>query len=462
MQMKGGDNMRETTIAAISTPLGAGGIGIVRMSGPMALEIAAIVFRANSGKAAQEIQGYNSALGRVHDGGEAIDDAILHVYRAPRSYTGEDIAELSCHGGSWVLRRVLRLCTENGAELAGPGEFTKRAFLNGKLGLTEAEAVMDIIMARGEAANRAAISAKDSAISSKINGFTKKLVYHSAHLAAWADFPDEDLEKLDTMRLGEAMQEVQREIEELLRTYDAGRAIREGIPAAIVGKPNVGKSTLMNLLSGDERSIVTDIPGTTRDVIEDVVRLGDFILLLADTAGIRETEDPVESAGVHRSRKKLATAELIFAVFDSADELTAEDIALIQSLPAEKTIAVINKIDLPQKLDRSIIEESIPRVATISAKDGAGLTDLRRAAEELLGLADFDSSAGIIINERQRVCLVKARDSLAEGLTALDAAMLDAVSVSLDYAIEELLTLTGEKASDLVIDEVFSRFCVGK
>jgi tRNA modification GTPase len=334
--------------------------------------------------------------------------------------------------------------------------------LNGKLGLTEAEAVMDIIGAQSEAANRAAISAKDSAISVKISSFTEKLVYHSANLAAWADFPDEDLEKLDTLSLEEALRKTQEELEELLRTYDAGRAIREGIPAAIVGKPNVGKSTLMNLLSGDERSIVTDIPGTTRDVIEDVVRLGDFILLLADTAGIRETDDPVESVGVSRSRKKLATAELIFAVFDSADELTAEDIELLKSLPAEKTIAVINKIDLPQKLDRVMIEEYIPRVATISAKDGAGLDDLRRAAEELLGLADFDSSAGILINERQRLCLVKAYESLSEGLTALDNEMLDAVSVSLDYAIEELLTLTGERASDRVIDEGFSRFCVGK
>jgi tRNA modification GTPase len=428
----------------------------------LALEIAAGIFRANSGKQVQDMQGYTSALGRVYSEGEAIDDAILHVYRAPKSYTGEDTAELSCHGGPWILRQVLRLCTENGAELAGPGEFTKRAFLNGKLGLTEAEAVMDIIMARGEAANRAAISAKDSAVSARINGLVEKLVYHSAHLAAWADFPDEDLEKLDTVSLEENLRKTHEDIAELLKTYDAGRAIREGIPAAIVGKPNVGKSTLMNLLSGDERSIVTDIPGTTRDVIEDVVRLGDFILLLADTAGIRETDDPVESVGVSRSRKKLATAELIFAVFDSADELTAEDIELLKSLPAEKAIAVINKIDLPQRLDRAVIEENIPRIATISAKDGSGLTELRRAAEEMLGLADFDSSAGIIINERQRVCLVKARESLAEGLAALEAGMLDAVSVSLDYAIEELLTLTGERASDRVIDEVFSRFCVGK
>jgi tRNA modification GTPase len=454
--------MQEKTIAAISTPLGAGGIGIVRLSGPMALEIAARIFRANSAKPVSDMPGYSAALGRVYDSGGAIDDAILHVYRAPKSYTGEDIAELSCHGGPWVLRRVLRLCTENGAGLAGPGEFTKRAFLNGKLGLTEAEAVMDIIGAQSEAANRAAISAKDSAISAKINSFTEKLVYHSAHLAAWADFPDEDLEKLDTVGRREAMQGVRAEIEGLLKTYDAGRAIREGIPAAIVGKPNVGKSTLMNLLSGDERSIVTDIPGTTRDIIEDTVRLGDFILLLADTAGIRETEDPVESVGVSRSRKKLATAELVFAVFDSADELTAEDIELIKSLPAEKTIAVINKIDLPQKLDRAFIEANVPRVATVSAKDGAGIDDLRRAAEGLLGLADFDPSAGVIVNERQRACLLKARDSLAEGLAALEAGMLDAVSVSIDYAIEELLTLTGERASDRVIDEVFSRFCVGK
>ncbi len=443
--------MEETTIAAISTPPGAGGIGIIRLSGPLAFKIAAGAFRANSGKEIFKMPGYTSALGRVFDGGEPVDDAILHVYRAPKSYTGEDVAELSCHGGPWVLRRVLRLCLALGAEPAGPGEFTRRAFFNGKLGLTEAEAVMDVISAQTQAANRAAILARDSAVSRKIKTVADTLVGQSAHIAAWADFPEEDLEELDRNYLREVLLHSQQELDGLLKSYDAGRALREGVPAAIVGKPNVGKSTLMNLLSGQERSIVTEIPGTTRDVVEDFVRLGDFILKLADTAGIRETDDPVEHIGVERSRERIDAAGLVFAVFDSADALDAEDEALIKSLPAERTIAVINKIDLPQKLDRAVIERSIPRVVTISAKEGSGLEELRLAAGDLLGLTDFDSAAGVIINERQRTCALKARDSVKEALDALAAGMLDAAGVSIDYAIDELLALTGERASERVI-----------
>jgi tRNA modification GTPase len=450
----------ESTLAAISTPLGVGGIGVIRISGPLALQVAGRVFRC--GRDITHMAGYTSVLGRVYDGEQPVDDAILQVFRAPKSYTGEDVAELSCHGGLWVMRRVLRLCLANGAEPAGPGEFTKRAFLNGKLGLTQAEAVMDILCATGDGAMKAAITARDGATGRKVKELAERLVFQSAHIAAWADFPEEDLERLDLNLLRDDLTQVLAGLDALLKGYDAGRLMREGVPAVIAGKPNVGKSTLMNLLSGEERSIVTDIPGTTRDVIEESVRLGDFVLNLADTAGIRETADPVEIAGVERSRARLRTAGLIFAVFDSADSLTAEDFALLESLPPERCIAVINKIDLEPRLDRAAIEAILPRVVTISAKDGSGLDELRAAAEDLLGLTDFDPTAAVVVNERQKLCAEKARASLEEGLAALGAGMLDACAVSIDYAIGELLTLTGERASDRVVDEVFSRFCVGK
>lgn len=450
------------SIAAISTPLGAGGIGVIRISGDDAFAIAGKVFRANSGKPVDKMRGYTSALGRIYDGENPVDDAICQIFRAPKSYTGENVAELSCHGGIWILQNVLRLCLENGARAASPGEFTKRAFLNGKLKLTQAEAVMDLIGAQGKSAVKAALLARDGAIASKVNAIADKLVGQSAHLAAWADFPDEDLEKLDTSLLAGILDDAVKETDELLATYDTGKLLREGITAAIVGKPNVGKSTLMNLLLGEERSIVTDIPGTTRDVVEDTVRLGDFVLRLADTAGIRETLDPVESVGVERSRAQIESAELIFAVFDSADELSREDEALLEQLADKPCIAIINKIDLPGKLNISFIESKIPRVVTISAKTGIGVRELEQAAIELLGLSPLDTTAAIIVSERQRSCLLKARDSVSEARLALQAGMLDAVSVCIDFAVDELLTLTGEKASERVVDEVFARFCVGK
>lgn len=451
-----------STVAAISTPFGAGGIGIIRISGPAAFAVAGKVFRANNQKAIDAMRGYSSALGRVYDGNHAIDDAILQIFRAPKSYTGEDVAELSCHGGTWILQHVLRLCIEHGAQPAAAGEFTKRAFLNGKLSLTQAEAVMDLIASQGESAAKAALSARDGSIAKEIGGIAESLTAQSAQLAAWADFPDEDLEKLDRAALTQAVTSAGDKITRLLQTYDTGKLLREGIAAAIVGKPNVGKSTLMNLLLQDERSIVTDIPGTTRDIIEDSLMLGGFRVNLADTAGIRSTSDVVEAAGVARSQKKIETAELIFAVFDSSDTLTAEDERLLESLKDKPCVAVINKIDLPQKLDLEKIKASIPRAVQISAKQKTGLRELETAATELLGVANLDPTAAIIQNERQRRCLKKAGESIAEAKLAFESNMLDAASACIDYALDELLVLTGERASDRVVGEVFARFCVGK
>ncbi len=450
------------TIAAISTPLGVGGIGIIRISGPGAFDVAGRVFRANNDKNIEKMQGYTSALGRVYDGDTPLDDAICSVFRGPKSYTGENVVELSCHGGIWILKRALRLVLENGALPANAGEFTKRAFLNGKLNLTQAEAVMDLISAQGSSAAKSALSARDGAISVKVKQAADLLIGQSAHLAAWSDFPDEDLEKLDITLLVGVIDTAEKSITTLLATFEAGKILREGIATVIVGKPNVGKSTLMNLLAGDERSIVTDVAGTTRDVIEDTVRLGDFVLRLADTAGIRDTIDPVEQAGVSRSRGKIQTAELILAVFDSSDEIDNDDMNLLKELEGKPCIAVINKIDLPKKLDISTIQQSIKCFVEISAKGGSGLSELEAAVTTLLGLSSIDTSSAIITNERQRLCLVKAQNSLKDAKTAIEANMLDAATVCIDYAIDELLALTGERASERVVDEVFAKFCVGK
>lgn len=402
-------------------------------------------------------------LGRIFDAQGDLDDVIAFLYRAPSSYTGEDIVELSCHGGLWVVQKILRLCLENGAMPAGPGEFTKRAFLNGKMVLSQAEAIADLIGAQGDAALRAALSARDGALSTAIEEVVEKLMEQSAHLAAWADYPEEEMEAVESTALATALKCASNRIMRLLDTWDRGRWIREGIDTAIVGRPNVGKSTLMNLLAGKQRSIVTEIPGTTRDVVEDSVRLGECVLRLADTAGLRETTDAVESIGVELARSRMRQAELVLAVFDSSDCLTEDDFELLELLRNRPAIAVVNKIDLPPRLDVEAVRAVLPRLVTISAQSGRGREELEQAVEELLRLDLFDPSAAMVATERQRQCLLRADDSIGEALGCLQSGMmLDAVGVLLDDALDALLSLTGRKATDAVVDEVFARFCVGK
>lgn len=452
-----------TTIAAIATAPAAGGIGIVRVSGPDALTIADAVFESAGGHRLSASEGYRAYYGTVKDNTEKVDEAICLVFRAPRSYTGEDTAEISCHGGLYVTQRVLRAVLNAGAVTAAPGEFTKRAFLNGKMALADAEAVAQLIAAQGEQAALTALNALEGALSKKIHQCADRLLAPAAQLAAWVDYPDEDLEDVCAENLKEPFAGVKADLEELLRGFDAGRAVCDGIDTVIVGRPNVGKSTLMNLLTGFERSIVTEHAGTTRDVVEETVRLGDLILRLADTAGIRDTDHPVESIGVDLARKKLERAALVLAVFDGSDALTPEDKQLLESCRGKRTVAIINKTDLPRASDIDCIRAMADETVEISATGGEGLKDLETAVSRVLGAAEFDPTAARLITERQRACCVRALNALDEALAALESGVtLDAVTVCADTAIKALLELTGEKASEAVVNEVFRRFCVGK
>nr|WP_317412862.1 tRNA uridine-5-carboxymethylaminomethyl(34) synthesis GTPase MnmE [uncultured Solibaculum sp.] len=452
-----------TTIAAIATPQGAGGIGIVRISGPEAQEVADKVFRSPGKKEIRDTAGYQALYGHVYEGDSLVDEAIALVFRAPRSYTGEDVVELSCHGGMYVLRRVLSAVLSAGAVAAAPGEFTKRAFLNGKMSLTQAESVMDIIGAQGKQAAVAALSAREGVLGKRIQGITHRLVELAAHLSAYIDYPEDDIPELQLGQLMQSLEGILKELQHLLDTYDAGKMLREGVDTVIVGRPNVGKSTLMNLLSGMERSIVTHIPGTTRDVVEETVQLGDVMLRLADTAGLHQTDDPVESIGIEMARSRLETAGLVLAVFDASQNLENEDELLLKKLNGRPAVAVINKTDLSSNIDECLVRKHVPYVVTISAKQGKGIEQLKEAVRSVLGTDAWDPSAGVLANERQRDCVRKAQEAVKEALDAARMGMTyDAVSVSVEGAIDILLQLTGERATEAVVNQVFARFCVGK
>ncbi|MCI7085850.1 tRNA uridine-5-carboxymethylaminomethyl(34) synthesis GTPase MnmE [bacterium] len=455
--------MKNPPIAAISTAQGQGGIGVIRISGEEAVTVADRVFVCASGKRLADLKGYNAAFGYVEKNGEKIDEAIALVFLAPHSYTGENVVEISCHGGLFITKEVLRTVIEAGAKPAQAGEFTKRAFLNGKIDLAEAESVMDIIGAKNTAAARAALVNKEGILSKKINGIKEELIDKAAHLAAWADYPEEDIPEISYNQLMEAVEHGLNELNSLLDGYDAGQVIKEGIDTVIAGKPNVGKSTLMNLLTGTQKSIVTEIPGTTRDIIEETVTLGNVVLRLSDTAGIRNTDNKVEKIGVEKAIQRLKTCGLVLAVFDSSMPLEKEDYKLIEDIKNVPSVAVINKSDLEKKIDSDYIEKNTENVVYISAGNASGLQELESVIEKITGTNSFDPSQGVLSNERQRNSAFLAKKALEEAKNALEIGMtFDAVTISIEEAISELLELTGENVSDEIVDKVFHNFCVGK
>lgn len=451
------------TIAAVATPLSAGGIGVIRISGESAIEIADKVVRTTSGKSLASLKGYTAAHGKVYLENEAIDECVALVFRAPKSYTGENTVEISCHGGVLVTKQVLRAVLQSGARPAEAGEFTKRAFLNGKLDLSEAEAVMSLISAQGQQGMKAAFSTLDGALSRKIDSLCSILLSASANMAAWVDYPDDEIPELSNDSLKNSIVTVKNGLTSLLSKFDAGKAITDGVETAIIGKPNVGKSALMNMLSGFSRSIVTDIAGTTRDIVEETVRVGNVVLRLADTAGIRESDDLVESIGVDMAKTRIERATLILAVFDGSESLDQSDKEILDLCKDRDVIGIVNKSDLPSKADIDYLKATLSKVVFISAKEGEGEEELTKAIEEALGTDKIDTSQAMITTERQRVCTEKALSCLEEALDALNIGMtMDAINVCIESAVEALLELTGKKAREAVVDEVFSQFCVGK
>lgn len=450
------------TIAAIATGSAPGGIGVIRISGDKAVETAGRVFSPADGSSLTDLKGYRAKFGSIIFEGEKMDHAVALVFRGPKSYTGEDIVELSVHGGMLIVQKTLQAVLAAGAVPAGAGEFTKRAFLNGKMDLTQAESVASLISAQGEESMKAAFHALQGSLSNKINAALEKLLDASALMAAWVDYPDEEIPELTESELAQTLTAVRDELKDLLDHYESGKTITKGVDTAIVGRPNVGKSSLMNMLTGTDKSIVTHIEGTTRDIVEEDINLGGLILHLRDTAGLRDSCDVVEAIGIQKAYKALDEAQLVLAVFDSSQALTDFDKNLISKCAAKTSIAVVNKTDLENKMDTQPLSV-FSKVVYISAKQDEGAAELACAVKELLGVASFDSSAPMLANARQKQncrnaydCVCQAFDGLQLGIT------FDAVNVMIDSAADELLSLTGKKATQEVVNNIFSKFCVGK
>lgn len=452
------------TIAAIATGNSAGGIGVIRISGDNAVEIANKVFEPmNKNSSLLNLEGYRAKFGNIIYNNEKIDNAVALVFRAPKSYTGEDVVELSVHGGIFIVEKTLEAVLNAGAIPADAGEFTKRAFLNGKMDLTQAESVADLISAEGEAAAKASFNALQGSLSNKISNVLTSLTDCSALMAAWVDYPDEEIPELKEDNLRETLVNAKDVLTDLIENYENGQTMIQGVDTAIVGRPNAGKSTLMNLLVGREKSIVTKIAGTTRDIVEESVRLGNIVLHLSDTAGIRESDDVVESIGIQRAFDKMDSASLVVAVFDSSKELNEDDIKLIEKCKGKKAVAVINKTDLDEVANTDLIKNAFKEVVYISAKHTDDTKPLENAIKNVLGVSGFDASAPILANARQKNCCKNALDNINEAIEALDFGLTyDAINVMADSAIDELLSLVGKKATVEVVNNIFSKFCVGK
>ncbi|HCH28544.1 MAG TPA: tRNA uridine-5-carboxymethylaminomethyl(34) synthesis GTPase MnmE [Ruminococcaceae bacterium] len=452
--------MIDKTVAAISTPPGEGGIAVIRISGPEAIVIADKSFRSYTGRFLSEIKGYSALYGEVVSENSVIDDAVATVFRAPKSFTGENTVEFSVHGGRLVAKNVLRAVIKNGACPADRGEFTKRAFLNGKIDLTKAESIINIINAKNEIALKISQAAKNGRISKEIDSLIEKLLELSASFSVYADYPDDEIENLNPENFHSSLDEILCKLKNMIDTFDLGKKLCDGIECAIIGKPNVGKSTLMNALSRTERSIVTDIAGTTRDVVDSAVVLGDTTLILSDTAGIHQTDDIVEKAGVDRSFQKLDSAMIVIAVFDASSPLDDDDRIIIDSI-SDNAIIVLNKSDLGLKADISAFKGMT--VVNISAKNNQGIDTLSEAILAKIKADRLDSDDAVLINDRQFNCVNRAYESLYEAKTAMENHVtLDAVGICIDDSLKALLELTGRRVTNEVSDEIFSRFCVGK
>ena len=457
--------MRDT-IAAISTAVSASGIGIIRVSGNRAVEIADQVYRSKKKNwNLSDAETHTIHYGHIYDGGEMVDEVLVMLMRAPRTFTGEDTVEIDCHGGVYAMKRVLETVLKQGARIAEPGEFTKRAFLNGRLDLSQAEAVMDVIQSKNQHALNNSIRQLKGSVKQKITEIRQKILYETAYIEAALDDPEHmSLDGFDD-RLLDTVEEQKDRIEQLLSTSEDGKMIQEGIRTVIVGKPNAGKSSLLNVLLGEERAIVTEIAGTTRDTLEEYIHMGGVTLRLVDTAGIRQTSDVVESIGVDKALNQAEQADLILYVADASVPLDESDYQIMDMITGKQAIIILNKSDLPEKVSARELERLTGKqVITVSAKEETGLEELKSQIESMFFQGKLHLPEDVYItNLRHKKLLQEAVESLNQVLDSLHAHMPeDFYSIDLMTAYEALGSILGESVDEDVINEIFHKFCVGK
>ena len=458
----------DDTIAAIATPPGIGGVGIIRVSGKDSFPIVNSLFKSAGTVPLMDRQNRTIQYGTIVDPAtnKTIDEVLVLLMKGPHSYTAEDVVEIQCHGGIVPVRQILKLLVNHNVRMAEAGEFTKRAFMNGRIDLTQAEAIIDIIEAKTEDSLSLAVAQLDGTVSSFVKDVREQLIAMIAHLEVTIDYPEEDIEDVTSQEVREQLEPILKAMDDLLSTANTGRLIRDGITTVIVGRPNAGKSSLMNALLRENRAIVTDIPGTTRDSIEEYLDIRGIPLRIVDTAGLRRSEDRIEQLGIQRTREFLASAALVLFLLDASQPLTPEDVEIFQSLPPVPVIIVVNKIDLPQLMDSAEWQRLAGEytVVTLSAKDRTGFEELEQAIERLvLAGAATNTEMVFLSNTRHFESLDSAGAHLRSARQALqDGLPLDCATIDLRSALAALGQITGETVSDEVVREIFAKFCLGK
>ena len=455
-----------STIASISTAPGIGGIGIIRMSGEKSFEVLDKIFIAKNKQNIDEIKGYTIKYGNIVEDGNVIDEVLVSYFKAPRSYTTENMCEINSHGGTVIVRKILELCLKNGADLAEPGEFTKRAFLNGRIDLAQAESVIDVINAKSDKEAKSGIKQLEGFLSKEIKEIKQEIMDVLVNIEVTIDYPEYDTPEVQQEELSKMLQSVGQRLIKLEKSFDNGKIIKEGIKTAIIGKPNAGKSSLLNAILKEDRAIVTDIAGTTRDTIEDFVTINGIPLKLIDTAGIREASDKVEKIGVEKSIKLAEEADLVIAIFDSSKELTEEDIEILKLIENKKSIILLNKNDLNSVISENDeqLKKASKNILKISALNKTGIDELYEKISELFNLNEINLDNDILItNVRHKNIISKSLENVKKANEALNMNMpIDIITIYIKEILEDLGEITGEVVTEDIINEIFSKFCLGK
>lgn len=455
-----------STIVSISTAPGIGGIGIIRMSGEKSFEILDKIFKPKTSQKIEDIKGYTIKYGHIVENNEIIDEVLVSYFKAPRSYTTENMCEINSHGGNVVVKKILEICLKNGAELAEPGEFTKRAFLNGRIDLAQAESVIDVINAKSDKEAKSGIKQLEGYLSKEIKCIKQEILDVLVNIEVTIDYPEYDTPEVQEKEIAQMLESVGKKLKKLEKSFDNGKIIKDGIKTAIIGKPNAGKSSLLNAILKEDRAIVTDIAGTTRDTIEEFVTINGIPLNLVDTAGIREASDEVEKIGVEKSIKQANDADLIIAIFDSSKDLEEEDIEILNLIKGKKSIILLNKSDLNSKINENddrftSITENILR---ISALNKYGIDELYEKIAELFNLNEINLDNEILItNIRHKNIISKSLENVNKAKEALEINMpIDIITIYIKEILEDLGEITGEVVTEDIINEIFSKFCLGK